>query len=64
MIYLSHFLHGFKIATLEMEAKHDEKNGWVRYTPDTPSVEPEEPTSVNALEVKRKYIRKVVIEGV
>lgn len=32
-IYLKHPRHGVKIATLEMEADYDEKNGWERYTP-------------------------------
>jgi hypothetical protein len=33
LIYLKHDTHGEKIATLELEAEHDEKHGWVRYTP-------------------------------
>ena len=32
---------------MEMEAEFDEKNGWTRYTLDTPPV-------VNELEVKRR----------
>lgn len=36
-IYLSHEKHGTKVAISEMEALQDEKNGWVRYNPDTPS---------------------------
>jgi len=34
MIYLKHPVHGVKIASLEAEAKADEKNGWVRFDPD------------------------------
>ena len=34
IIYLRHPTHGEKIATMEMEAEQDEKNGWVRYDPD------------------------------
>lgn len=54
-IYLKHPVHGFKIATLEMEAEFDEQHGWVRYNPE----EPEEPTedqavSANQLQVKRR----------
>jgi hypothetical protein len=60
LIYLKHPKHGTKIATIEMEAVYDEKNGWVRYTPDTPS-EAEE--AVNTLVVKRKYTRRVETEG-
>jgi len=68
VIYLTHFLHGAKVAISDMEAESDEQNGWVRYNPDTPS-EPEE--AVNTLVVaKRKYTRKaadpseVTTEGV
>jgi hypothetical protein len=64
MIYLSHPLHGSKVTTLEMEAQHDEKHGWVRYNPDTPS-DSEEVASENTLRLRRKP-RKVesVTEGV
>lgn len=59
MIYLKHPVHGTKIAIVELEAENDEKNGWVRYTLDTPSVVEEEPATepaapVNTLEVKRR----------
>ena len=60
-IYLQHPVHGRKIAHMEAEAEHDEKFGWVRYNPDTPS-EPEE--AANTLVVKRKYTRKAETEGV
>lgn len=60
-IYLKHPDHGTKVATMELEAENDEKNGWVRYTIDTPSAIEivEEPTvetaaPVNTLEVKRR----------
>jgi hypothetical protein len=36
-IYLTHLVHGTKVATMEAEAEFDEKNGWTRYTLDTPS---------------------------
>lgn len=60
-ICLTHPLHGAKIATMELEAEADEKNGWVRYNPDTPS-EYEDAAPVNTLGTKRKYTRRV-IEG-
>jgi hypothetical protein len=63
-IYLKHPRFGTKVATMELEAIYDEKLGWVRYTVGTPSDEPVEVAPVNALEVKRKYTRKVVTEGV
>ena len=61
-IYLKHPVHGTKVATMELEAVFDETNGWTRYNPETPTSEPE--VVVNALEVKRKYTRKAVAEGV
>jgi penicillin-binding protein-related factor A (putative recombinase) len=59
-IYLSHPIHGAKVATMDLEAEMDEKNGWIRYNPDTlfePKAAP-----VNVLEVKRR--RKVITEEV
>jgi len=60
-IYLAHPVHGRKVATMELEAEYDEKNGWTRYTLDTPEIL--EVVPVNALEVKRRYTRKAVAEG-
>jgi hypothetical protein len=44
---------------MELEAEYDEKNGWTRYTQDTPQVT--EAAPVNALEVKRR--RRTEPEG-
>jgi hypothetical protein len=53
IIYLKHPTHGTKIANMELEAEFDEKNGWIRYTDDTPSEEViADP--VNTLDVKRR----------
>ena len=60
VIYLKHPVHGRKVATMDLEAEADEKNGWVRYTEDTPDFELAAP--VNVLEVKRR--RKVEPQGV
>ena len=60
IIYLEHPIHGAKVATMDLEAEMDEKNGWTRYNPDTLS-EPEA-APVNVLEVKRR--RKVTTEEV
>lgn len=57
IIYLTHPVHGAKVATLEEEAKFDESKGWVRYNPDTPSA-PEEAAPVNTLVVKRGRPKK------
>jgi len=58
IIYLTHPEHGAKVATMDLEAEMDERNGWTRYNPDTPS-EPEA-APVNVLEVKRR--RKTTAE--
>ena len=58
IIYLEHPKHGAKVATMDLEAEMDEKNGWTRYNPDTLS-EPEA-APVNVLEVKRR--RKTTTE--
>jgi len=58
VIYLTHPIHGAKVATMDLEAEMDEKNGWVRYNPDTPSES--EAAPVNVLEVKRR--RKTTAE--
>jgi hypothetical protein len=60
-ITLVHPVHGAKVATMDLEAEMDEKNGWTRYNPDTPS---DSEDAANLLVVKRKYTRKVETEGV
>jgi hypothetical protein len=57
-ITLTHPIHGAKIATMESEVEMDERNGWTRYNPDTPSET--EAAPVNVLEVKRR--RKTTAE--
>jgi hypothetical protein len=58
IIYMSHPVHGAKVATMELEAVYDEENGWTRYTLDTP--EEEVAPVVNTLEVKRRRGRPAV----
>jgi hypothetical protein len=53
MIFLRHPIHGSKIASLDLEAEQDKRNGWVRYNIDTPSLS-EVAAPVNELEVKRR----------
>jgi len=36
-IVMVHPIHGAKVAINETEIQQDEKNGWVRYNPDTPA---------------------------
>jgi hypothetical protein len=54
VIYMLHEVHGAKVATMELEAVEDEKNGWTRYTLDTPVVEEAAPQ-----EVKRRRGRPI-----
>jgi hypothetical protein len=64
-IYLSHPVHGTKVACSDMEAEFDEQNGWERYNVDTPvlaaevvEVAVEEPVAIelvaNALKPKTR----------
>lgn len=64
-IYLSHPVHGTKVACSDMEAEFDEQNGWERYNVDTPvlaaevvEVVVEEPVAIelvaNALKPKTR----------
>jgi hypothetical protein len=63
IIYLSHPVHGAKVATMDLEAVADEKNGWTRYNPDTPV---QAAPVVNTLEIKRRRPKPVeeATEGV
>jgi hypothetical protein len=62
-IYLSHPIHGCKVATMELEAVADENNGWTRYNVNTPS-DIEDAAPVNVLGTKRKSTRRTqVVEG-
>lgn len=50
VIYLTHPVHGTKVAISDVEAETDEKNGWSRYNPDTPA----EVVAANELVVRRQ----------
>lgn len=58
VIYLTHPIHGAKVATAEAEAIYDEASGWMRYDPDTQSSDAAEPA--NGLAVKRRGRRPAV----
>lgn len=60
LIYLRHPTHGTKVATMELEAEADERNGWERYDPSAP-VAPAVDTPTNALETKRRRRQADVI---
>ena len=51
IIYMRHPVHGEKIASLELEAEHDEKHGWTRYTSGE-EAPPDQP--VNELRPRRR----------
>jgi len=59
VIYMRHLQHGTKVAISHLEATADEKNGWTRYTLDTPVVKEAAPV-INELEVKRRRGRPVL----
>ena len=52
-IYLMHPKHGVKIASMEMEAQHDEMNGWLRFDPDEQLNDLPEPSNI-MLEPRRR----------
>lgn len=52
-IYLKHSKHGTKVAISDMEAAADEQNGWMRYTPGTPSI-PDDAAPDNGLARARR----------
>jgi len=51
MIYLRHPTHGTKIATMDLEAEADERNGWSRFDPTKPATVD---TPANELETRRR----------
>lgn len=52
-IYLRHPTHGTKVASMEMEAEYDERNGWERYEPYVEEETVEDPAD-NAIVKTRK----------
>jgi len=46
VIYMTHPVHGAKVAISEQEAIFDEMNGWSVYNPDTPDEADEDDSSV------------------
>jgi len=58
-VIMVHPTHGAKNAMCDAEIEQDEKNGWTRYNPDTPT----EVVS-DAEKPKRKYNRKTTDESI
>jgi hypothetical protein len=61
LIYLRHPKHGVKIASLDIEAEHDEQYGWVRFDPNAQSEAVV--VSENLLARKRKRVDDVSAES-
>jgi hypothetical protein len=57
VIYMKHPKHGTKVAISDLEADADEKNGWVRYTLDTPLIV-EEAAPATVTKVVKKVVKK------
>lgn len=58
-IYLTHPVHGAKVATMDLEADFDVQNGWSRYNPD----EQDEPQVEVAPRRARRSKVEVPVEG-
>ena len=59
VIYLTHPIHGAKVAVLDIEAEVDEQNGWKRYNPNTPSDDEEVAPVAAPAPVARRGRRKM-----
>jgi hypothetical protein len=59
VIYLRHPIHGAKVATLDMEADFDERNGWERYTPGQVDDDDEPAPVANTLAARTRRRREV-----
>ena len=55
VIYLRHPVHGTKVAISDLEAKADEKNGWIRYTLEA---QHDQEVVSNTLRLKRPYNKR------
>jgi len=53
-IYLTHPVHGAKVAVLDMEADFDVQNGWSRYNPEEQDVPQTEVAPAPALRRGRR----------
>lgn len=54
IIYMTHPVHGAKVAINELEAIYDESNGWMRYDPTTPAK-----AEVSDEEVKKPVVNEM-----
>jgi len=59
VIYLTHPVHGAKVACSDMEADFDEQQGWERYNPEQ-EIEPDADTAPAARRGRRKKTEEPV----
>lgn len=59
VIYLTHPVHGAKVACSDMEADFDQHHGWTRYNPDAE----EAPVDPVVRRGRRKKAEEVADEG-
>ncbi len=63
VIYLSHLVHGTKVATSEMEAVADEANGWKRFNvANIPAIEVPEKLIDPTIAAEREELTKQYVE--
>lgn len=59
VIYLTHPVHGAKVACSDIEADFDQQHGWERYNPDQ-EIEPDADTAPVARRGRRKKTEESV----
>jgi hypothetical protein len=59
VIYLTHPIHGTKVAVSDLEAEYDLKSGWLPYNPNTPV----EAAPVTKPDGRLKANRRKPVEG-
>lgn len=57
VIYLTHPVHGAKVAIAEDEAIYDEMSGWMRYDPVTPDAADDD-DHVNEMAAPKRITRR------
>ena len=63
VIYMNHPVHGTKVATGELEAKDDEKNGWIRYEVSKTITKQDDPDAVVITGLREENRQKLSIKG-
>ncbi len=54
VIYLSHPVHGTKVATMDLEARQDESRGWTRVPPPSATPPDDPPPAVETENALRR----------